>query len=131
MRDPRPGLPWSRGRIERRTAYAAYMDSPAWFARREAWYRAFVATDAAQPLCTACGVAWMLDHGDLHHRTYGRLGNERDEDLMPMCRDCHDELHRILERNPAWRRMGRPQATDLIVTGMARRLSDGVGTDGQ
>ena len=30
---------------------------------------------------------------DLHHKTYARLGNEKLDDLIPLCRDHHDELH--------------------------------------
>ena len=30
---------------------------------------------------------------DLHHRSYARLGNEKLDDLVPLCRNCHDELH--------------------------------------
>lgn len=30
---------------------------------------------------------------DLHHITYARLGHERPEDVLELCRDCHDLAH--------------------------------------
>lgn len=34
----------------------------------------------------------------LHHKNYDNvLGKERDEDLMLLCEDCHNELHQDLE----------------------------------
>ncbi len=64
-----------------------------------------------------CGMWWpcSLRSGDLHHRSYDRLGAERFSDLVPLDRACHDRLHAILESTPAWRRLGRAHATDVIV----------------
>jgi hypothetical protein len=61
-----------------------------------------------------------LSHSDLHHRSYERLGAEADCDLIPLDRACHDRLHAILESSPAWRRLGRAQATDVIVARLRR-----------
>jgi len=115
MREPRPGLSWSRRRVLRRVSYATWMSSAAWLARRAAWRDAFVATHGTEPRCTACGGPWSLSRGDLHHRSYRRLGAEADGDLVPLDRTCHDQLHRILESTPTWRRLGREHATDVIV----------------
>jgi 5-methylcytosine-specific restriction endonuclease McrA len=30
---------------------------------------------------------------DVHHRTYQRLGREREMDLTVLCRDCHELFH--------------------------------------
>ncbi len=116
MRDPRPGLLWSHGRVWRRRRYGEYMDSPAWFRRRERWLAEFqAANDGRDPRCVVCGAAWTLRHGQLHHRTYARLGAEAWQDLIPTCREHHDALHALMEHNPAWRRVPREQATDLLV----------------
>lgn len=115
MRDPRPGLAWSRRRVRRRGLYASWMSSRQWLARREQWQRAWVAAHGAEPRCVACGGPWSLRGGDLHHRSYDRLGAEADCDLIPLDRACHDRLHAILESSPAWRRLGRAHATDVIV----------------
>jgi hypothetical protein len=121
MRDPRPGLPWSQGRVVRRAEYGSYMGSPAWFARRERWLAEWKSTHG-DPVCLVCGQPWALRSGDLHHRTYTRLGAEAASDLTPLCRTCHTELHRLLEGAPGWRRMPREQATDALVAVLRAHL---------
>ena len=91
------------------------MASRAWLDRRARWRDTFVAVFGVEPTCAACGGRWTLRNGDLHHRNYHRLGYERFDDLIPLCRVCHEQLHRILEYIPAWRLMGRAQASDVIV----------------
>ena len=108
--------------MQHRKRYGGYMDSAAWFRRRDRWLQEFAAAnDGQEPVCVVCGVKWTLRHGDLHHRTYARLGAETWHDLVPMCRDHHDALHALMERNPAWRRLRREQATDLIVAYLRTR----------
>ena len=126
MRPPRPGLAWSKGRFVRRACYGAWMASAEWLQTRERWHATHVMKHRATPACVVCGAEWTLRRGDLHHRSYDRLRQERFADLIPMCRACHDRLHLILESIPAWRRLGRAPASDLIVAMMARsaRLSD-------
>jgi hypothetical protein len=84
-----------------------------------------VARHGCEPVCVVCGKAWTLSKGDLHHRSYERLGAEQWSDVLPMDRACHDRLHAIYESNPAWRRLGRARATDLIVTHLRRQVSLG------
>ncbi len=74
-----------------------------------------MAVHGDQPTCAACGGPWSLRRGDLHHRSYDRLGHETDTDLIPLDRGCHNLLHQILDATPQWRRIGRVQATDVIV----------------
>ena len=121
MRDPRPGLPWSQGRVVRRAEYGSYMGSPAWFTRRERWLAERRSTHG-DPVCLVCGQPWALRSGDLHHRTYARLGAEAASDLIPLCRTCHTELHRLLESAPGWRRMPREQATNALVAVLRAHL---------
>jgi len=121
MRDPRPGIPWSVGRQRRRTEYGSYMSSPAWFAERERWLAAWTAVHG-EPRCMVCDRPWTLRTGDLHHRTYARLGHEQHSDLVPLCRICHTELHRLLESAPGWRRMPREQATDALIAVLRAHL---------
>ena len=91
------------------------MASRAWLDSREHWRDTYVAVHGVEPTCAACGGRWTLRNGDLHHRSYDRLGRERFDDLMPLCRGCHEQLHRVLECTPACRLMGRVQASDVIV----------------
>lgn len=61
--------------------YRAYLASPAWAALAERRKR------EAQGVCQVCGLVGELH---LHHLTYARLGDEHWEDLMVLCRDCHE-----------------------------------------
>lgn len=122
MRDPRPGLPWSGARVAERRKYGDYMISRAWFRRREAWLEAWLAAHGENPTCRVCDAPWTLRRGDLHHRTYARLGEERPEDLVALCRPCHTELHRLLEGAPGWRRLPREQGTDALIAVLRRHL---------
>jgi hypothetical protein len=126
MRPPRPGVSWSRGRVVRRACYADWMTGPCWQRSRARWHAARLSRYGGEPTCAACGAEWTLRAGDLHHRCYERLGHERFDDLVALCRGCHESLHLILESMPAWRRMSRSQATHLIIAALARRPSSTV-----
>ncbi len=121
MRDPRPGLPWSLGRVLARASYRDYIDSPDWHARLRAWHATWIDRHGTDPVCQACDAPWTLIHGDLHHRTYVRLGAERFDDLVPLCRADHAALHDILDTAVGWRHLGRPAATAGIIA-ILRRL---------
>lgn len=121
MRDPRAGLEWSRARVVRRAVYAEWMGSSDWLRWREQWLAQWVLRHGAEPVCAVCDTPWTLRHGDLHHRSYDRLGHEHPSDVVPMCRACHHRLHRVLESG-AWNRTSRPQATDLIIRTLRRSL---------
>lgn len=73
--------------------YKQYMKSPEWAARRRTHL-------LANPTCFVCG--WRggrLLH--VHHNTYVRLGNELPEDLVSLCHDCHDTVHRVVDADDA------------------------------
>ena len=125
MREPRPGIAWSRRRLVHRATYAAWMASDAWLAHRREWLATWVTVHGELPTCAICGERWMLRHGDLHHRTYDRLGAEHVADLVPLCRPCHTVLHRIIESSPAWRKLGRPRATTAAIALLRRRIRGG------
>lgn len=40
--------------------------------------------------CQKCGATSYLE---VHHVTYARLGAERPDDLIVLCRACHDYVH--------------------------------------
>jgi 5-methylcytosine-specific restriction endonuclease McrA len=65
--------------------YASYLKSPEWKARREA------ALEAALWACQVCNRDSALQ---VHHRCYERVGEERQEDLIVLCDDCHGLFHR-------------------------------------
>ena len=111
--------------MARGACYSAWMAGDAWLQTRQRWLHSWVDRYGSDPTCQVCGAPWTLRRGHLHHRSYDRIGHERFDDLIPLDRHCHDRLHRILESTPAWRRMDRAQATDLIVAQLRRRNRDG------
>ncbi len=120
MRDPRPGIAWSGRRVATRVAYHDYMTGLAWARRRRAWRAGWLAAHDNEPVCQICAEPWTLTRGDLHHRSYRRLGRETDRDLIPLCRRCHSALHVLLE-TPQWLRLGRARATDSLVAVLRRQ----------
>ena len=120
MRDPRPGLIWSIGRLRRRAAYCDYMSSPQWFARRERWAKDWTTRDCIEPCCLICGVPWFSSEESSPPQLLPS-GPREVRDLIPLCRICHMALHRVLEFDRSWRRLDRAQATDLIVKALRRK----------
>lgn len=99
MRRPRAHAVVGRQRAAHRARYARYMASGRWFARRDRWVAEETDT-AGAVVCAVCGDPW----DDLHHMTYARMGSERHDDLVPLCREHHDALHRAYEAGK-WRGM--------------------------
>lgn len=78
-------------------SYAAYLRSNLWKNRRKDFYSKYKGE------CLICG----CDHDlNLHHITYERLGNEIDEDLVPLCEHHHNLIHDVLNKvddiDPFW-----------------------------
>ena len=103
-----------------------YLRSPAWFDRRRAWFRSVVQRGQVV-VCLVCREAGPVD---LHHTSYDGVrqessgewvAGEADEDLMPLCRGCHEDLHRELDRRRrdfwGW---DRRRASAVIVIGLRR-----------
>lgn len=121
MREVKAGSRWSTGRVIRRSRYAAYIESQAWFDRREQWCEEWVCQTGSEPRCAVCSAPWLLSRDDLHHRSYERLGHERHTDLVAMCRTHHTALHDLWDKSPSWRRLGRAQATAGIIAALRRQ----------
>jgi hypothetical protein len=66
--------------------YATYIKSDKWKRKKSAFWRAH------PKVCRSCGSKESLH---LHHATYDRLGDERFEDLVPLCDSCHIALHQM------------------------------------
>lgn len=73
--------------------YLTYIASPEWASRRLVYYQHHPRT------CAACDVNYGLIH--LHHKTYERLGSERDSDLVTLCDKCHRSVHEAQRRSQA------------------------------
>ena len=65
--------------------YREYITSDLWKKRKQNYFKTH------DRKCKACG---SLKRIHLHHKTYRRLGEERDADLVPLCHVCHTSLHR-------------------------------------
>jgi len=66
---------------------------------------------------------------DLHHVSYGGVvelpggrwqAREADEDLMPLCREHHGRLHRMMDRRGEFVGWDRRRATVVIVAHLRR-----------
>ncbi|MDB5531541.1 MAG: hypothetical protein JWR51_4644 [Devosia sp.] len=74
--------------------YADYLASPHWLDVRARWkagnlFKGWV--------CHSLGCDGKGELS-LHHWTYARLGNEQLSDLILVCRDCHQHIHRLERR---------------------------------
>lgn len=88
------------------TYRSGFLRSPAWFARRDRWFRK--QQRLGRPLaCAACGRPARADQLELHHLDYDGVSFvdgawrafERHEDLVPLHPYCHDLLHRLIDRD--------------------------------
>lgn len=52
--------------------------------------------DAKRRARNRCEFCRLRPIYDLHHRTYERQFNERIEDVMAVCRRCHQAIHGLL-----------------------------------
>jgi 5-methylcytosine-specific restriction endonuclease McrA len=69
--------------------YDGYLSSPQWFKFRE---QVLLYWDYKCALC--CSPRAL----HVHHRTYKRLGNERLNDCVALCADCHKMVTRRRKR---------------------------------
>jgi hypothetical protein len=67
--------------------YNKYISSKEWAARKASYY------ETHHKECRSCGTDEEEIH--LHHRSYARIYQEEDGDLIPMCVDCHAMLHKF------------------------------------
>lgn len=64
--------------------YPSYIKSKAWLARRIRFYDAFGRS------CAVCGDS---NNTSVHHLSYLHLGDEKDNELMVLCRFHHRDYH--------------------------------------
>jgi hypothetical protein len=87
-----------------------YYASPLWAGRKRQWV-----ADGGVMTCFVCGTDERID---LHHLTYRTLGSEAHEELVPLCRDHHEQAHALARIRP---RVCRGLAVAHIV--LAERVS--------
>ncbi len=100
-----------------------FLRSPAWFARRERWFRKHARTGQS-PACAVCGGVGTSASLELHHLDYRGVtvadgswrAFERHEDLVPMHPACHDLVHRLIDRDTVLaRQRTRRDATAIAI----------------
>lgn len=65
--------------------YQEYLASPKWAVKRKAVF------DRDSNICQAC---LSREATEVHHLTYDRIFEEPMFDLVSICRECHEKLHR-------------------------------------
>lgn len=76
-------------------AYKKYINSKEWYRKRERWL------EQADYECQWC--SRRRCRLQVHHLTYERLFNERDDDVIVLCSTCHkwaDKIRKILSNTP-------------------------------
>jgi len=73
--------------------YQSYLQSQHWQNFRKLFYSKTF-RKRFHKSCVCC----LLPDGpfDLHHRTYQRIGRELLHDVIPVCRKCHDAIHKYI-----------------------------------
>lgn len=111
-------------------AYREYLRSQQWGFRRVRWFRDCRAR-GFEPACQVCGLT-LAEAGslDLHHTSYAGVHREQDgtwraresdTDLMPMCREHHRQLHRMMDGKKEFYGWDRRRATVVIVARLRQR----------
>lgn len=77
--------------------YDAYLRTDHWQRVRKA------AIERADHRCQLCNAKAKLE---VHHRTYERRGCERDNDVIALCANCHEEFHKRCRDFAASQRRG-------------------------
>lgn len=102
------------GRAAAGKRYADWLASPGWHKRRRHW-ASEEQRRYGRIVCALCGARWSQSHGDLHHLSYNHIGKERHDDLMAMCRPCHELVHQAIDASRSWQK--------LISRGKRRQVS--------
>lgn len=71
-------------------SYMSKTESRRWTTRRAQYFRTHA---------RACSICKATTKIDLHHLRYSTFGEEPDQDLIPLCHDHHDEVHRFAKKN--------------------------------
>lgn len=70
--------------MSRKKEYSEYLHSESWTKTRDRIRQ-------ERKVCEMCGSDKELQ---VHHLTYESIGNEKDEDLILLCKNCHYAVHK-------------------------------------
>lgn len=105
----------------RNTYRSEFLRSPAWFARRERWFRKQERLGLTL-VCAACQRTESKNHLELHHLDYTGVqfvdgkwrAFEPHDDLVPLHPYCHDLLHRLIDRDVVLSRLRTRRAASTF-----------------
>jgi len=86
---------WERLRELGYSDYAEYLRSDHWRSLR----RERLIGSRSCEVCRRDGDSFQLY---VHHSTYARLGQEALEDLLVVCKQCHDDIHQLEGTRDMW-----------------------------
>lgn len=100
---------------ENQKKYSEYLKSPEWRERRK---KVLDRDNEECQLCKGKG-------SHVHHKTYQNIFNEPLEDLITLCRDCHDMFHKLKRQQPKQKSKIKvcPDCGD-VVQGKWKRCAD-------
>lgn len=81
LKNQKPKYKW-KGKV----GYRKYLKSRYWKERKGKYW------NQHKRICFCCGGRAVL----LHHITYSRLEKELDKDLIPLCKNCHEVIHKVI-----------------------------------
>lgn len=67
--------------------YRTYLKSEAWRAKRR------LVLAYVSDTCITCNTTLTETSANIHHISYERVRNESLNDLIPLCKTCHKEIH--------------------------------------
>ena len=88
--------------------YDKYINSKHWKRRRLEYYKTH------KKICFCCEEESYI----LHHCCYDNRGEEKDEDLVPVCTPCHERIHNeLLQEEGVWLKNAHEVLKSLINIG--------------
>lgn len=75
------------GKFRGKDGYKKYLNTKWWSKRKEQFYKNH------EKICFCCSEK----SSNLHHINYSRLLKEKDSDLVPLCKACHENVHYLIK----------------------------------
>lgn len=95
--------------------YEEYLKSPHWERFRRSYY-----ASGRPSKCSVCGDRLV----QLHHVTYRRLGRERFDDVVPLCRVHHQQVHNELANSGLDVSATHQVIRELVLKMVRKKISD-------
>ena len=91
---PSKSFSWPNTLVKNKINYNQYITSKEWYNNP-----ARLAVIQRDKVCKMCGSNNFLQ---VHHITYTNLGNEKEEDLVLLCENCHKKVHKVAGKNAGY-----------------------------